>query len=373
MDRTTGIIRQPSLGREALVAAAALLLAAALVAGGGLAWNAISDAEARDSATSAIASARQQLERDQSLGADAEELAPLARSLDQVAAQDRSARDADGHRSAARAAAVLEMEAAAIGRRQQSENEAIQSAAAELAASGQDDAALRESGRSILSGGRNDATVAVWTGARGLDRTMRALERYGSYLSAGDRQQLAVGVAGVSFYGRRMHEAMVSALPKKAITISITDQQLVAYENGKPVLKTLVTTGRPPDLATDVGPMKVIKKDSPWKMHSPWPKGSPNWYPDAMVQMVVWFTPTGEGLHDASWQSGPYGPGSQTGPDASHGCVHVPYDAVKYLFGWSEIGQPVIVFPGDGSPLDQQLAQRSVDDNGHPLSGPRGA
>jgi len=134
-----------------------------------------------------------------------------------------------------------------------------------------------------------------------------------------------------------------------------------------------VTTGRPPDLATDVGPMKVLKKDSPWKMHSPWPKGSPNWYPDTTVQMVVWFTATGEGMHDAAWQTGPYGPGTETGPDASHGCVHVPFEAVKFLFGWSEIGQPVIVFPGDGAPLQAQLDQRTVDADGYPLSGPRGA
>ena len=145
----------------------------------------------------------------------------------------------------------------------------------------------------------------------------------------------------------------------------------MGYENGKVVLRTPVTTGRPPDLATDVGPMKVLKKDSPWKMHSPWPKGSPNWYPDTTVQMVVWFTATGEGMHDAAWQTGPYGPGTETGPDASHGCVHVPFEAVKFLFGWSEIGQPVIVFPGDGAPLQAQLDQRTVDADGYPLSGRR--
>jgi lipoprotein-anchoring transpeptidase ErfK/SrfK len=122
-----------------------------------------------------------------------------------------------------------------------------------------------------------------------------------------------------------------------------------------------------------MGPMKVLRKDSPWKMHSPWPKGSPYWYPDADVQMVLWFTKTGEGLHDASWQTTPYGPDSQYGPSASHGCIHVPLDVERSLFGWAEIGTPVLVIPGDGKPLAEQDAEKTTDDNGTPLTGPKGA
>ena len=139
--------------------------------------------------------------------------------------------------------------------------------------------------------------------------------------------------------------------------------------------ETYVTSGRPPDLSTDVGPMKVLRKDSPWKMHSPWPKGSPYWYPDATVQRVVWFTVTGEGLHDASWQpDGTYGPGSQYGPSASHGCVHIPpRSAMPFLYDWAEIGTPVVVIPGDGQPLAAQLSLKTTDDQGNPVTGPRGA
>jgi lipoprotein-anchoring transpeptidase ErfK/SrfK len=356
-----------------LLAAAVVVLTPALAAGAYAGWHGFSEAQAAADASAAIASARQQIDRDQQLGVDTEDLTPLRQSLATVETQDRQARGAAAHRAAAGSASGIQSKAANLGEQQHRENQAIGAEADRLAASADSTDALRQSGQASLAADRNDATVAIWAGGHGIERLARNAERYGTYLSANDRKQVALGVAGVGYLGGEIHQAMVAALPPKAITISIKDQQLVAYENRKPVLQTPVTTGHIPDLATDIGPMKVLKKDSPWKMHSPWPKGSPNWYPDTVVQMVVWFTATGEGMHDASWQTLPYGPGSETGPDASHGCVHVPLDAEKFLYSWTEAGQPVIVFPGDGSPLQAQLDQRSVDQNGYPLSGPRGA
>jgi lipoprotein-anchoring transpeptidase ErfK/SrfK len=182
-----------------------------------------------------------------------------------------------------------------------------------------------------------------------------------------------LGVTGTQLFAKRIHELLVNGMAGRVIVISIQDQQLSTFENGRQLLTTPVTTGHVPDLATDIGPMRVLRKDSPWTMHSPWPKGSPYWYQDAVVQMVVWFTDTGEGMHDASWQTQPYGAGSQLGPAASHGCVHVPFDAVRSLFGWATIGTPVIVYPGDGSRLESQLQQRTVDGDGHPTESTRGA
>src|SRR5438270_5001797 len=72
-------------------------------------------------------------------------------------------------------------------------------------------------------------------------------------------------------------------------------------------------------------------------MHSPWPKGSPYWYPDSKVKMVMWFN-GGDGIHDASWRSR-YGPGTNgphydpTGEDTgTHGCVNVPYSNMVWLW-----------------------------------------
>jgi len=111
-----------------------------------------------------------------------------------------------------------------------------------------------------------------------------------------------------------------------------------------------------------------VKKSSPWTMQSPWPKGSPYWYPDTKVQMVLWFTNTGEGIHDADWEpASAYGPGSPSGPFASHGCVHTPSSVMASLFGWAPLGTPIVVIPGDGTPVAAQRAQQSVDALGRPL------
>jgi len=89
--------------------------------------------------------------------------------------------------------------------------------------------------------------------------------------------------------------------------------------------------------------------------------------------MVLWFTDNGEGLHDASWQpDATLGPGSQNGPFASHGCVHLPLAAVTTLYQWAPIGTPVVVYPGDGASAMSQVAQQTVDAEGNPVGGPRG-
>jgi lipoprotein-anchoring transpeptidase ErfK/SrfK len=253
------------------------------------------------------------------------------------------------------------------------ETAALQAEAASLRAKYQaDPQTLRASAQAELVAGRNDGTVVALLKLRSADRSSAALEHYGAMLASADLRQLALGAAGVHHFGAQIHSALLHGGPTRLITVSVQGQRLIAYDRGSVVVDALVTTGRPA-LATDIGAMRVLHKDSPWTMHSPWPKGSPTWYPDTVVQMVLWFTSNGEGLHDASWQpDSTLGPGSQNGPYASHGCIHVPLAAVKTLFDWAPIGTPVVVYPGDGSPVATQLLQRSVDPVGNPISGVRG-
>ena len=145
-----------------------------------------------------------------------------------------------------------------------------------------------------------------------------------------------------------LQQAMTNSLPDKAITISLQEQVIRAYSHGQQVFWTYVTTGRP-GLETDPGSFKVYWKVSPWTMHSPWPVGSPNWYPDSKVHMVMWFN-GGDGIHDAWWRS-VYGPGTEyphydpTGEDfGTHGCVNVPYPNMVWLWNWTPTGTPVIVY-----------------------------
>jgi lipoprotein-anchoring transpeptidase ErfK/SrfK len=153
---------------------------------------------------------------------------------------------------------------------------------------------------------------------------------------------------GIQVQDKVLQDAMTRTLPDKAITISLSEQVIRAYEHGQQVFWTYVTTGRP-GLETDPGNFKVYWKVSPWTMHSPWPKGSPYWYPDSKVNMVMWFN-GGDGIHDAYWRSR-YGPGTNgphydpTGEDTgTHGCVNVPYQNMVWLWNWTPTGTPVIVY-----------------------------
>lgn len=153
---------------------------------------------------------------------------------------------------------------------------------------------------------------------------------------------------GLQVQDKVLQDTMSQTLPDKMITISLDEQVLRAFEHGKQVFWTYVTTGRP-GLETDKGSFKVYWKVTPWTMHSPWPKGSPYWYPDSKVQMVMWFN-GGDGIHDAYWRSR-YGPGTNvphydpTGEDnGTHGCVNVPYHNMVWLWNWTPTGTPVIVY-----------------------------
>lgn len=131
--------------------------------------------------------------------------------------------------------------------------------------------------------------------------------------------------------------------PPKEIVLHLKTQQMVAYENGCPVLRTPITTGRPA-LPTGRGTFQIFYKSRTYKMISPWPKESPFWYADAWVAYAMEFIGDGTFLHTAGWQpDATYGPGSQYGPYASHGCVHVLDGVAPQLYDWAPIGTTVVV------------------------------
>ncbi len=129
----------------------------------------------------------------------------------------------------------------------------------------------------------------------------------------------------------------------KWIVISLECQELSAYQNGQLVADTLTTTGRPA-LATERGHTAVFKKNHPFLMVSPWPRGSQYYYNPSWVQYVTWIWPNGTGIHDAYWEpDSALGPGSTLGSYASHGCIHVPLSVAQFIYNFSDIGTPVDV------------------------------
>ncbi len=300
------------------------------------------------------------------IGVDQTDLSPIGRQAADLRRQEQSA-SATGLRRIAAGVASLNAEVVALQRAQLAENAAVEQAALLIGAryAGRLDA-MRAAGLAALTNGRNDATVAAFL-KLAIGRTAGLMERYAALIGSADPNQVALGAAGVQRYSPLVHNALVAQLPAQVIVVSIAGQRLQAFDHGRLVQDTLVTTGRAA-LPTDIGRMQVTRKSAPWTMRSPWPKYSPYWYPDTKVSMVLWFTNTGEGIHDAAWEpASAYGPGSTSGPFASHGCIHTPVDVMSDLFNWAGVGTPVVVIPGDGDAVVAQTAQQSVDSFGRPL------
>ena len=131
--------------------------------------------------------------------------------------------------------------------------------------------------------------------------------------------------------------------PAQLIRIHLVTQQLVAYQDGCPILRTPVTTGRNA-LPTGRGTFHIYYKAATYHMISPWPLGNPFYYPPTWVADAMEFIGNGTFIHSADWQpASSYGPGSQYGPYASHGCVHVIDGPLQQLYDWAAIGATVVV------------------------------
>jgi lipoprotein-anchoring transpeptidase ErfK/SrfK len=152
-----------------------------------------------------------------------------------------------------------------------------------------------------------------------------------------DRLSSAVGTA-------RKASGCLESAPDQLIVIHTATQKLIAYDHGCPILTTLVTTGRPA-LRTDVGTFTIRAKYTSYLMHSPWPPGDPLWYPDTTVHNAMLVNPAdGTYIHSAEWEpESAYGPGSQNGSYASHGCIHVMNGPLATLYAWAQNGATVSI------------------------------
>ncbi len=221
---------------------------------------------------------------------------------------------------------------------------------------------LRQRGYDALRAGRNEASWIAFLGRGDLGDAYGQLESAASALEATERGPLAAAVENEQRIAALVHQQFLSRLPHKVILVSLAQERMWAYEDGGLIVDTLVTTGRP-ELPTDIGLMRVYRKNLNWLMHSPWGPGSPYWYPDLTVRYAMWFHPSGEAIHDSWWRSW-YGPGSNLGGYGSHGCIGLPYGPIDTLYAWAPVNTPVVVIPGDGSSPGYQLSRRTYNDGG---------
>ena len=137
----------------------------------------------------------------------------------------------------------------------------------------------------------------------------------------------------------------------KIIVVSISQQELDAYNNGQLFVSAPVATGRP-ELPTPTGTYHIFAKYSPYTFISPWPAGSPYYYPPSRANYAMEWARGGYFIHDAPWR-GYFGKGANNwhwdplmGEDpGTHGCVNVPTSAMAQLFSWATIGTTVQINP----------------------------
>ena len=127
------------------------------------------------------------------------------------------------------------------------------------------------------------------------------------------------------------------------IDVDLSTQELVAEAGGQVVLSTPITSGMP-GLRTPTGCFSIYRKLTNTVFTSPWPPGSQYYYSPMQVAYAMEFLSGGFFIHtDPNEPDSAFGTGSEDGPDASHGCVHVPLDIMTQLFPWTTYGTVVYI------------------------------
>jgi lipoprotein-anchoring transpeptidase ErfK/SrfK len=119
------------------------------------------------------------------------------------------------------------------------------------------------------------------------------------------------------------------------IEIDLTNQRMVFYQNGNPVVDTKIVSGSPlnTDTATPTGFFSVEDMQSPMTVSCD----------GGQVNVSYWISFYGDlGIHDSTWRT-EYGGGIYF-TNGSDGCVNAPYDKVQAIYNSVEIGTPVIVY-----------------------------
>jgi len=207
-----------------------------------------------------------------------------------------------------------------------------------------------------LPGIRAGQTVSLtWNGKNRHGKTVRRGYYFFSVVAVDRANNIArLNLGGIVVQPSRAVRSVSGQLlypgDGKRIIVSLSRQALYAYDGTRLDMTTLVTTGNPA-LPTPLGSYTVMAKYHPFQFVSPWPPGSPFYYPPSWTSYAMLFRDGGYFLHDAPWRSN-FGPGSnaQLGtPGGSytgtHGCVNIPIGPMTFLWNWTPIGTTVDIVP----------------------------
>lgn len=135
----------------------------------------------------------------------------------------------------------------------------------------------------------------------------------------------------------------------KVVMVSIAEQFARFYDNGTLVYAVPITTGAQ-HLPSVPGYHTAQYRVSPTEFISPDPPGSPDYYAPTFIHYAVNYSDGGYFLHDAWWRStfGPYTDLPHHDPAAfnggSHGCVNIPLANMSWVYNWTVVGTPIILY-----------------------------
>ena len=157
-----------------------------------------------------------------------------------------------------------------------------------------------------------------------------AIAGLAAVIAAGDHAGAANGrkERAAGFESRNADEPVE---PIMAI-VSLRNQRITAYDAKGWILRAPVSSGQK-GRETPAGIFSVIQKEA---------EHYSNLYDDAYMPHMQRITWSGIALHG----------GPLPGHPASHGCVRMPYDFAKRLFGLTKLGMRVIVAPSDVTPVE---------------------
>lgn len=154
------------------------------------------------------------------------------------------------------------------------------------------------------------------------------------------------------------------------VEVNLTAQHLFVYKDGKKVVDTAVTTGKPVNNhQTNVGIFRVKSHEANRTLRGRNDDGS------SYASPVKYWMPFdgGIGLHDAPWKSN-YG-GKNYLTNGSHGCVNLPPSVARSVFANVSVGMPVVVYnlPGTETSCTDSAVQAVINKISKAGSGPAAA
>lgn len=139
----------------------------------------------------------------------------------------------------------------------------------------------------------------------------------------------------------------------QVIVVSLLEQSLRLYQNGKLVHAFLITTGQY-EKPSPPGYWHIFLRQSPTKFKSNEPKGSAFWYPDTNINYAMEYHDGGYYIHDSWWRQD-YGPqtnfphsdsgGNQEfAGNGSHGCINMQENDAAWLYANTDYGTSLIIY-----------------------------